>query len=497
MSLQAKTFLNLIAGGVAGVLAWLLTDATGWYASHLGNQSQLSAMDSSLLFYGALFGLLLGLLLGVVDAISLDSQRQMMLTLVSGAVIGFIGGGIGMSMGQTAFGWLGGGAGPQSPGHFFLDLIARAIGWGIIGAVVGAASGVARRSPTIIKQGLFGGLCGGLLGGAAFQIVADVFMYVPHIDVLSRLLALVATGALAGFFVGLVQNLFKQAWIKVMVGRNEGKEYLISKPVTAIGRSELSDIGLYGDPTIAPTHAVIESLPAQNRHRVRHVAGGQGANAYPPTMVNGRPVTAEQWLTDGDTIQIGSRTLLFAEKATRGRPRVTAEQPGVAQAAPASPMPAPDSQPGQRPPLAAPADIIAQMGTAPEANTNNTTVLSQFAASVTEKDDTTVRMDVGSLATPGPGSRLTVVRGPYAGQSFPLSHLPTTIGRSQDRSIPLPADTSVSRTHARIAYENGQHQIADDGSSNGTYVNHVRLSGPRPLRPGDTIELGDTEMRYE
>jgi pSer/pThr/pTyr-binding forkhead associated (FHA) protein len=503
MSLHAKTFLNLIAGAVAGLLAWLLTDATGWYAIHLENRSLVSASDPSFVFYGAVFGLLLGLLLGIVDALSLDSKQQMIITLVSGALIGFLGGGIGASVGQTVYSAIPGtGSHGDNPGLFFVQLFARAVGYGVVGAIVGAAQGIGRRSPLIIRQGAFGGLFGGLLGGAIFQVIYEIFIYVPHIDVISRLTALVATGALTGFFIGLVQDLFKQAWVKVMVGRNEGKEYLIAKAVTTIGRSELSDIGLYGDPSIAPTHAVIESLADQNRHRLRHVAGGQGAHAYPPTIVNGHPITAEQWLTDGDTIQIGGRMLMFAEKATRSAPRPMAAPalntgaPRQVDSYPAPPLLGTGGN-SSRPPLGMPPDVVAQMGTLPEPTVPLTPVLAQFSDSVTLKDFNIPSQNTTRLITEAAGSRLTAVRGPYTGQSFPLGHLPVTIGRSQDRDVALPADSSVSRTHARVTYEGNRHMIADDGSSNGTLVNGLRLNASRPLRPGDVVQMGETELRYE
>ena len=97
----------------------------------------------------------------------------------------------------------------------------------------------------------------------------------------------------------------------------------------------------------------------------------------------------------------------------------------------------------------------------------------------------------------GAGTRLVAVQGPYTGQSFPLSHAPVVIGRAAERDIPLPADTSVSRSHARITYADGRHFIADEGSSNGTFVNGGRISDPRPLSSGDTITLADTAFRYE
>src|SRR5690242_21958611 len=129
MSLQAKTFLNFLAGAVAGVLAWALTDLTGWFADTLGSLHPVGPGlpgYGKYLLYGALFGLILGVLLGVVEALSLDSQRQMWTTLGLGAVIGFSGGGLGLHIGQFFYGLLGGQAAPGAAGSpipFFIVLI--------------------------------------------------------------------------------------------------------------------------------------------------------------------------------------------------------------------------------------------------------------------------------------------------------------------------------------------------------------------------------------
>lgn len=485
MSLQAKTFLNLIAGALAGAFAWALTDATGWYARTLEPLRFVGLGQPGYglyLLYGAIFGLLLGLLLGIVESLALDSARQIGMALTLGALVGFVGGGLGLHLGQTLYGLLGGvndATAANAPGRFVANLFARAFGWMLIGGTVGAVQGISRRSSVIARQGAFGGLIGGFLGGTLFQLIANLLITLPGNAILARLAALVATGGLAGFFIGFVQNALKSAWIRVVVGKNEGKEYLISKPLTTIGRDELADIGLFGDKAIAPTHAVIESLPAQRRHRLRHVAPGQGGGpTYPPTRVNGQPVTAEQWLADGDTIQIGKRALVFYEKATRGAPRSTpiSNPPGPARFAGqelegSDRIVAPSVAPA-RPALTPSDDILAQMGTVPEPSP--------------------VLAPSGGL-----GTRLTCLAGPYAGQSFPLSHAPTTLGRSADRDIALPADTSVSRAHARIIYQNGRHAAADDGSSNGTLVNGARLSALHILSAGDTIQMGDTVLRYE
>jgi pSer/pThr/pTyr-binding forkhead associated (FHA) protein len=91
---------------------------------------------------------------------------------------------------------------------------------------------------------------------------------------------------------------------------------------------------------------------------------------------------------------------------------------------------------------------------------------------------------------------ISALDGPYAGQSFALAPGSVTVGRSPDNGIPMPNDVTVSRHHAHIAEENGQHVLYDDGSSNGTFVNNVRVS-IQALVPGDIIQFGASKYRYE
>ena len=64
------------------------------------------------------------------------------------------------------------------------------------------------------------------------------------------------------------------------------------------------------------------------------------------------------------------------------------------------------------------------------------------------------------------------------------------IGRDASSELQL-FDVRVSRRHALIEYRDGQYVITDLGSANGVYVNDVRITEPRPLQPGDQIEIGN------
>jgi serine phosphatase RsbU (regulator of sigma subunit)/pSer/pThr/pTyr-binding forkhead associated (FHA) protein len=71
-----------------------------------------------------------------------------------------------------------------------------------------------------------------------------------------------------------------------------------------------------------------------------------------------------------------------------------------------------------------------------------------------------------------------------------------SIGRASDCSIPV-KDRYLSRKHAEIISERGSWILKDCGSANGTYLNGTRVERDHPLRTGDRIRLGDTEIVFE
>ena len=58
-------------------------------------------------------------------------------------------------------------------------------------------------------------------------------------------------------------------------------------------------------------------------------------------------------------------------------------------------------------------------------------------------------------------------------------------------------DNGVSRLHAVIRHNEGNIVLVDLGSSNGTYVNGMRImpNVEQPLRHGDIVALGKLKMQ--
>jgi pSer/pThr/pTyr-binding forkhead associated (FHA) protein len=95
--------------------------------------------------------------------------------------------------------------------------------------------------------------------------------------------------------------------------------------------------------------------------------------------------------------------------------------------------------------------------------------------------------------------RLVVVRSPSLspGREEMLDSAPLSIGRGGDNDLELVDDGYASIRHARFQPRRDGVWVEDVGSTNGTFVNGVRLSRPRKLAAGDLVRVGETDLRFE
>ena len=94
------------------------------------------------------------------------------------------------------------------------------------------------------------------------------------------------------------------------------------------------------------------------------------------------------------------------------------------------------------------------------------------------------------------GSALLVVkRGPNAGSRFLLDQDTTAAGRHPDSDIFLD-DVTVSRRHAEFRRNGeGEYEVVDVGSLNGTYVNREPKNSA-VLSNGDEIQIGKFRLVF-
>jgi hypothetical protein len=95
--------------------------------------------------------------------------------------------------------------------------------------------------------------------------------------------------------------------------------------------------------------------------------------------------------------------------------------------------------------------------------------------------------------------KLTVVKSPALdeGDEWQLDSSPLTLGRGAQNDVPLDKDEYASSSHARIEPRRDGVWVEDIGSTNGTYLNGIRLKHPKRLTPGDIVRVGETELRFD
>jgi len=103
-----------------------------------------------------------------------------------------------------------------------------------------------------------------------------------------------------------------------------------------------------------------------------------------------------------------------------------------------------------------------------------------------------------SPAPPAPEKKAVLVLGD--GTKVAVKPGVLSIGRSAESSVPL-NDTNVSRRHAEIRSRSEGARIewylVDVGSTNGTMLNGVKISGEQKLKNGDALMFGGTAARFE
>lgn len=104
-----------------------------------------------------------------------------------------------------------------------------------------------------------------------------------------------------------------------------------------------------------------------------------------------------------------------------------------------------------------------------------------------------------SVTVPVTGGRLVVVESPVLddGEEYEIDSAPITIGRGGQNDIAIDGDEFASARHVRFEPRRDGVWVTDLGSTNGTYLNGVRIDGARRLAPGDVVRVGETDLRFD
>lgn len=197
-------------------------------------------------------------------------------------------------------------------GAFFGQMVTRGLAWSAAGLCIGISQGLAAKSKKVMANGIVGGLVGGLLGGLVFDPVdrllqGDAWLSPERTQEahVSRCIGISLVGLLVGFFLGLVENLAKDAWLYMKAGPLRGKQFILYNDPTVVGSSPKCHVYIFKDPAVEPRHATLSVYGG--RHQLKDLGTPAGV------AVNGRKVKSHV-LASGDRIQIGETVLEYGQK---------------------------------------------------------------------------------------------------------------------------------------------------------------------------------------
>ncbi len=472
-------FFAMIAGGLAGFAGWAIVEP-----SNPGLINDPIAWQRWEMLYAAIIGAFIGCAIGAVNGWYQGSKSHLMRGGLLGLLIGAPGGLLGLQIGGQLFQSIASSRGGVEGMPLPMAILARTLAFMPFGAVIGAVVGAAGLSWRRVAVGALGGAVGGILSGMSFDLVAGILgpmlimakgglnqvdaAGVPRVAAEvggpSRAILAILLGMSIGLFTAMFARLTRTAWVRLVLGRNEGKEWIVDAAQTFMGRNEKAHVPLFGDMNIAPMHACIQ----RNGPQYMLVDGGSQIGTY----INGQRI-AQAPLFDGAVIQIGPYQLIFSLRAGAQRRAIEA-----AHGAPMAPMP---------------------QGYQPTPNQQQQTQMYDLASQMTQQVSSvqqTVVMPQPMQPAPQSGVPrvLHAVDGPMAGRMFSIN-IAMEIGR-ESGPIPLAFDTSVSRKHVQFATSANGVEVADLGSTNGTFVNGNRITSTT-IHPGDLVKIGVTTFRVE
>ncbi len=319
MALWIRIYYNAVYGGLGGLLGWMLFGVFGERSPTTDRSALFLTYESlNLLLGGAILGVSIGYFVVGVEAIRDQSLVRFARLASYGAILSWIGGALGMIIGDWVNYYV-----IKVFGDFILfTMIARGLGWSLLGIAIGASEGIAARSLGKFSYGTLGGFLGGFLGGMLFELFYSHARQADETSYFWSAVGQIILGACIGSLTALVQAVFQPANVKVLRGWQEGREYGLDKPASLLGRDEHADIALFRDMRVQKKHCYIRRVGE------RYVLVNNGAPGG-DTLVNEVPVADTRELHDGDRIQLGNVILRFQMREAVNRQRAKRPLPAA------------------------------------------------------------------------------------------------------------------------------------------------------------------------
>ena len=160
-------------------------------------------------------------------------------------------------------------------------MMGRASAWAVAAIPAGIGQGIALRENKVLLNGLLGGVLGGLLGGLVFDPISVFFTSADGQALVSRAIGFTLIGLMVGLFVGIVEQWTKSAWLLMKAGPLAGKQFVVYRNPTVLGSAPKADVYLFKDESIEPRHALIHDRGGRFEIEDMDTADGTYVNGIP------------------------------------------------------------------------------------------------------------------------------------------------------------------------------------------------------------------------
>ena len=257
-----------------------------------------------------------------------------------------------------------------------------------------------------------------------------------------------------------------------LVSLVDGKEYAIADAGAGLGRDASNE--------------VVVAQNAVSRHHAR-IAPGEGGYVLTDlstngVWVNGDRVQGTKLLARADVIRLGTEEFRFYADVA---PVVRAAPPA---APPAAPVPVAPPSPPVRP---APPPLSQEPPTLPPLE----------PAEPAPPPPMVVAPEPVAIPAPVPDAHPVLAtleimhEGPRRGERIEIREPLVTVGRGAHNDVAF-ADDSISDTHAKLQLRDDGWYVVDAGSTNGTFVGGVRITGERRLEGTPDLRFGGMRVRF-
>lgn len=260
-----------------------------------------------------------------------------------------------------------------------------------------------------------------------------------------------------------------RVFVIVRAPNGDVREVPIGATAVVIGRDESADIRVE-DKKVSRRHASFKLIDGEPW--VEDLGSANGVK------LNGKRVNKRAKITANDKVKVGGYQITLRDPSEISGSSDVIEDAGATAAR-------------------APRGASAQVGSAPPASASQVISRDEVTPNRTQAlGATAMRSKKGpQLPDDGTSPVLAALDEPVKGQRFVLHTGENIIGRLEECDVPV-LDGSVSRQHARVVYARDRISVSDLGSSNGTFVNDVRVEMAE-LANGDSLRVGNIRFTVE